>query len=52
MKPGEVSGGGLIPLAKTVDQASDLEVKKLDEKTLKECRDRFYSIDEQPPPED
>ena len=35
MKPGEVSGGGLIALNKTVDQASELEVKKLDAKTLK-----------------
>ena len=52
LKPGEVSGGGLIPLNKTVDQASDLEVKLLDAKTLKECRDRYYQIDEQPPPAD
>ena len=52
MKPGEVSGGGLIALSKTVDQASELEVKKLDTKTLKECRDRYYNIDEQPPPPD
>ena len=34
MKPGEVSGGGLLALSKTVDQASELEVKMLDAKTL------------------
>ena len=34
MAPGEVTGGGLIPLSDTIDQSSKLEVKMLDAATL------------------
>ena len=52
MEPGEVTGGGLVPLSDTIDQSSKLEVKMLDAKTLAKGRRRYLKLERTDPPDD
>ena len=49
MAPGEVTGGGLIPLSDTIDQSSKLEVKMLDAATLAKGRRRYLKLERTDP---